>query len=349
MAKARIKAMDKGDTAVETPVDTAAMIAALSDAVLLLSGGAIVLANPAAQMMLGLSQRQMLGKTAADIFGADHPVTGHARQMRGHTLHDCTIAGVTAAVTLVPMADGGMMIVIRGTSGAIRSDWVTRMRHTLKPAQHLARMLAHEIKNPLAGIRAAAQLLQKSGLSADDTELAVLIGDETGRVLRMIDKVNVFDDDSFVPEAVNVNEVIERAARASGLASVSCRFDPSLPPVDGSFDRLVQAFLNVIRNADEAGARAVSIRSFFDTHAAFHPENGLKLPIVIEIADDGRGMDVETRDRLFELYYTTKSSGEGLGLAIVSKIVDDHGGVVDVTSAPGQTVFRFSFPRSKSP
>jgi two-component system nitrogen regulation sensor histidine kinase GlnL len=126
------------------------------------------------------------------------------------------------------------------------------------------------------------------------------------------------------------------------------QYDPSLPDIHGHADSLVQALLNIVKNAAEAlpaqGGRIV-IRTYFDTAAVFHPDSRVKLPICVDIEDNGCGMDVETMERLFEPYRTTKPKGEGLGLSIVSKIVDDHGGAIDVTSVPGKTVFKVSFPR----
>src|SRR5690606_7318930 len=153
---------------------------------------------------------------------------------------------------------------------------------------------------------------------------------------------------------VNLNAVCERVAgllRAAGgnAAAIEARYDPSLPEVDGHADSLVQAVLNLLKNALEAGADRVELRSFYDTAAALHPESGLKLPVTLEISDNGGGMDAETAARLFEPCFTTKPQGEGLGLTIVSRIVDDHGGAMTVASAPGKTVFRMCFPQPHRP
>ena len=233
---------------------------------------------------------------------------------------------------------------------SLRDEWLDKIRQSFKPAQHLTRMLAHEVRNPLAGIRGAAQLLQKGTLNEDDQALARLIEDETLRISRLVEKVNVFDgvpQSEFVPLNIHaVSDHVVGLVRAGICADikVDTKYDPSLPDISGHMDSLIQAVLNIVKNAAEAKAQHIVLRSYFDTASGFHPESGLRLPVVLEITDDGMGMDDKTISRLFEPCFTTKPEGEGLGLAIVSQIVDDHGGAMQVSSQPGATVFRIRLP-----
>lgn len=332
---------------------TAEILHALPDAVLMVdANGSVLFSNHSAQSFLGMGEKTLAGKTVAAILGEAHPVNEALRAGQSVSMRDIAILGKPAnSLSAVPMEEGRCLLVINFDAMPLKNEWVAKIKRSLKPAQHLARMLAHEIKNPLAGIRGAAQLLAKSELQADDRELASLIDAETQRILRLIDKVNIFDDapqSQYAP--VNLHEVLEHVEKvaksgfASGVSIVK-RYDPSLPAVHGHHDRLVQALLNLVKNAAEAGGNEIILRSYYDTAASIHPESHARLPVCIDIEDNGAGIDAETLQHLFEPYHTTKPSGEGLGLSIVSKIIDDHGGAIDVSSRPSKTVFKISFPR----
>jgi two-component system, NtrC family, nitrogen regulation sensor histidine kinase GlnL len=336
--------------------DVKAMLHALPDAVLALdTGGMVVFSNYAAQAFFGLGEKGLAGKSAAGLMGDATPAGDILNKTQTVTAHDIVINGKqVSSLSLVPVEEEGFsLLVLRQEPLPVKSEWVARVKRTLKPAQHLARMLAHEIKNPLSGIRGAAQLLAKSDLSADDRELATLIDTEAQRIFRLIDKVNIFDDAPHHQyRALNIHEALAHVVRLaeSGFGvRIAEQYDPSLPDIYGHPDRIVQALLNIVKNAAEAlpaqGGRII-IRTYYDTAAAVHPESRAKLPVCIDVEDNGSGIGADMQRRLFEPYQTTKPQGEGLGLSIVSKIVDDHGGAVDVTSVPGKTVFKICFPRS---
>ena len=336
--------------------DVKAIFHALPDAVLAFDAdGSVVMANHAAQAFFGMSEKSFLGKGVRDLLGDATPAGDVLKDLlQNVTLHDVAVCGKrVASLSVAPVPEQGLcLLVIRNETVPVRNEWVARIKRSLQPAQHLARVLAHEIKNPLSGIRGAAQLLAKSDLSPDDRELAELIDTETQRISRLIDKVNIFDDAPHRQyRAVNIHEILDHVARLadSGFGvKIIPQYDPSLPDIHGHGDSLVQALLNVVKNAAEAlpaDAGRVVIRTYYDTSAAFHPDSRVKLPICIDVEDNGCGIDAETLERLFEPYRTTKPKGEGLGLSIVSKIVDDHGGAIGVASAPGRTVFKISFPR----
>lgn len=336
--------------------DVKALFQALPDAVLAFDAeGSVIASNHAAQMFFGLSDRHLLGKTIQELLGAATPAQDVLKDLlQNITMHDVMIDGKrVASLSVAPVAEQGLcLLVLRRDTLPVRSEWVARIKRSLQPAQHLARMLAHEIKNPLAGICGAAQLLVKSDLSADDRELAQLIDAEAQRISRLIDKVNIFDDAPHHQyRALNIHEVLDHVARLSDSGfgvKIVPQYDPSLPEIHGHPDRLVQALLNVVKNAAEAlpteGGRVI-IRTYYDTAAAFHPESHEKLPVCVDIEDNGCGIEPKMQEQLFEPYRTTKPKGEGLGLSIVSKIIDNHGGAIAVTSAPGKTVFKFSFAR----
>ena len=235
----------------------------------------------------------------------------------------------------------------------IRSQTV---KSSAKSAIGMAEMLAHEIKNPLAGITGAAQLLSM-GLSGKDIELTDLIVEETQRILTLLEQVEQFGN-LRPPEVqeINIHDVLDRARRSAQLGyGAHIRFvedfDPSLPPAWGDADQLLQVFLNLIKNAVEACEGKdgeITLRTFFELSFNMRRAdgNGLSLPLQIEISDNGSGISQELQSDIFEPFVSGRDNGKGLGLALVSKIISDHNGWIAVTSRPGQTVFRISLPRA---
>ena len=223
----------------------------------------------------------------------------------------------------------------------------------------LAAMLAHEIKNPLSGIRGAAQLLEQT-VDSDEIPLARLIREETDRIVHLIDRVEVFGDERPMErEPINIHVVLDRVkllARngvAQGIA-FSEEYDPSLPPVYGNRDQLIQVFLNLVKNASEALERTQKPEIKIST--AFRPgirisvtgvSERISLPLEIVIEDNGPGVPPDIMPFLFDPFVTTKMHGSGLGLPLVAKIVGDHGGVIDCDSKPGRTRFRILLPVAK--
>ena len=220
----------------------------------------------------------------------------------------------------------------------------------------LAAMLAHEIKNPLSGIRGAAQLLE-AGADEDDRTLTRLICDEADRIVGIVDRMEVFADDRPVArEPVNIHVVLGRVKTlaASGFARgvrISEEYDPSLPPIHANRDQLIQAFINLVKNAAEAVAGQDNQEIVFRT--AFRPgihlsvpgsASKVSLPLEISVTDNGPGVSDDMLPYLFDPFVTSKANGSGLGLALVAKIVGDHGGVIECKSQPHKTTFRMLMP-----
>ena len=225
----------------------------------------------------------------------------------------------------------------------------------------LAAMLAHEIKNPLSGIRGAAQLLE-AGADENDRTLTRLICEEADRIVGLVDRMEVFADERPVPrEPVNIHVVLGRVKTlaTSGFArGIRIRedYDPSLPPIHANRDQLIQIFINLVKNATEAIAGQDNQEITFRT--AFRPgihlsvpgsASKVSLPLEISVSDNGPGVPDDLLPYLFDPFVTSKANGSGLGLALVAKIIGDHGGVIECKSQPNRTTFRMLMPVHSGP
>jgi two-component system nitrogen regulation sensor histidine kinase GlnL len=235
-------------------------------------------------------------------------------------------------------------------------------RAAARSVSGLAAVLAHEIKNPLSGIRGAAQLLEQ-GLTDADRSLTQLICSETDRIRNLVDRMEVFGDERpLVKEPVNIHDVLDHVRRlcesgfGRGIRFVE-DYDPSLPPVLGNRDKLVQAILNLVKNAVEAIAEnkaqgRVVIQTSFRPGVRLSVQGSdtrISLPLMIQIEDNGSGVPEHLKEHLFDPFVTTKPYGTGLGLALVAKIINDHGGIIELDSEPKRTVFRVLLPMQDRP
>ncbi|MBC8038739.1 MAG: two-component sensor histidine kinase, partial [Rhizobiales bacterium] len=252
---------------------------------------------------------------------------------------------------------GFVIIMLLERAMAHRIERQLTSRAAARSVSGMATMLAHEIKNPLAGIRGAAQLLEP-GLGEEDRALARLICEETDRIRDLVDQMEVFSDERPLERSpVNIHAVLERVkqltlAGVSSTIKVGEDYDPSLPPVFGNRDQLVQVFLNLAKNAMEAietggGTGEISFTTAFRPGIRLTvPDSSERttLPLEVCVHDTGPGVPEELRPNIFDPFVTTKPGGRGLGLALVAKIVRDHGGTVECVSRNRGTAFRVLLP-----
>ncbi len=243
---------------------------------------------------------------------------------------------------------------------ADRIDRQLNHRSAARSVTGLAAMLGHEIKNPLSGIRGAAQLLE-SVVEQDDKELTQLIKTETDRIVKIVDKMEVFSDETPVEFAsVNMHSILGHVRRIAenGFANnikITENYDPSLPDASGSNDQLIQVFLNLIKNASEATSNqkegeivlSSAYRSGIRVATPGSKERAA-LPLEFSVSDNGDGIADEIRAHIFEPFVTTRINGSGLGLALVAKTIERHGGIIECESIKGKgTTFKVLLPAWK--
>ena len=349
--------------------DLAALMSALPIAVVVLDAeNHFIFVNPAAEQFLGVSRSQLAHLQLTDLVAQDNPIFMLIDQVRlGHSSvsdHDLNLEGprlrkrgITVQGTGLPETDGNVLLMLQDASAARALDRQLTFRSAARSVSGMAAILAHEVKNPLSGIRGAAQLLE-TGVSEADRELTTLIRDEADRIRALVDRMEMFSEARTSRGAVNIHRVLEHVRRIaqSGFAAdirFTEAYDPSLPSVLGNRDELVQVLLNIVKNAAESLAGSGELYPEITLSTAYQhgvrlsipgSDTRLHLPLVVSVRDNGPGIPEDIRSNLFDAFVTTKATGSGLGLALVAKIVSDHGGLIEVESRPGRTEFRMHLP-----
>lgn len=355
------------DAAPSPSIDGQAVLNALPSAVIVLDGdNRIASINMAGEDLIGASGVYVAGRALEEWIPADSPITRIIEQARANSAslsdYDLRVESaklgrrsVNLQVAPIPEAPDHVMLCLQERSIASKMHRQLTYRGAARSVTAMASMLAHEVKNPLSGIRGAAQLLEQS-VNGDDTTLTRLICDETDRICALVDRMEVFSDERPIQRGpVNIHEVLEHTRRIAqnGFGrhvAFDERYDPSLPPVLGNRDLLIQVFLNLIKNACEAVpetggeiALTTSYRHGMRVAVAGSRER-LHLPLQVTVQDNGPGVPEEVVTNLFEPFVTTKTNGSGLGLAFVAKTVADHGGVIEIDRVARKTVFRLTLP-----
>lgn len=338
-------------------VDPTGVLNAIASAVVVANrDGKIKFVNQATEQLFNTSSSVLCRSNLMDFIPQDSPVFSLIKQavdeatlVADHNLliESPKIGKHTVNLTVGSMPDDSECAVLtfEPRSIAQKIDNQLLSRNSARSVSAMAAILAHEIKNPLSGIRGAAQLLEQTS-NEDDRVLTRLICDEADRIVELVDRMEIFSDKPLERGAVNIHTVLEHVRRLAenGFGknlTFEEIYDPSLPPVFGNRDQLVQVFLNLIKNAGEAvdpkdGKITISTRYQHGVRLAVAGGDArVHLPLVVSVRDNGPGIPQDMRESLFDPFVTTKPTGSGLGLALVAKIINDHGGVIEVKDVPG--------------
>jgi two-component system, NtrC family, nitrogen regulation sensor histidine kinase GlnL len=326
----------------------------------------VVRANAATETLINTSNHHIIGRPINEVLNL--PQSYDASGEGAYAAYDIALstprgAAFRADILITPFSDrpGWRLISLQAGAAAHRMGHRLDRSSGVRAAVGIAAMLAHEIKNPLSGIRGAAQLLDSS-VDENGKRMTKLIRDEVDRVAALIDRMEGFTDARPLERtSENIHAIIDhaRAVATSGFGdriTICDSYDPSLPPVLVHRDSLVQIILNLLKNAAETvenkEKRIVTITTAYRHGVSVTVDGGtrkLSLPIELCVFDDGPGAPPELIDHLFDPFISSKAKGHGLGLALVDKLVRDMGGFIQYAreGQPERTVFRLLLPRSE--
>ena len=325
----------------------------------------IIEGNSAAEQIVHTSQSHMIGKNLGLFFGKNSIVIETVKQVKkqnssfsqyGIEISTLDRLSIECNLHINPLDKDSInyLLIIQPTSFAQKISKSSTQRTAARSVTAMASMLAHEIRNPLAGISGAAQLLAMNA-SKDDAELAEMIGQETKRIGTLVDRFEIFSDvRPATRNAYNIHDILDRAIRSSsagfgsGIEFIKF-YDPSLPDASGDTDQMLQVFQNILKNACESIKNErgkIKIRTSYNSGVRYAVSGNKTeiLPLQIDIIDNGKGIPSNIVDEIFEPFVSSKVNGTGLGLSLVSKIITSHGGLIECSSEESGTTFTFRLP-----
>jgi two-component system nitrogen regulation sensor histidine kinase GlnL len=343
------------------------VLGALSTAVLVVDAGASIMAlNPGAEDLLGISGRQSLGYRLDQLLPLLHPLAelvaraAATGQSYGQELAFAPLnradQTLEAACRVTPLRGepARLLVELFDTTQWRQFDREHALINQRDASRRMIRQLAHEIRNPLGGLRGAAQLLERELPTPELRDYTRVIIGEADRLTALTDGL-LGPARRPQPREVNIHELLERvvtliASEPRGATGILRDYDPSLPPLYADPDQLIQALLNLARNAlqSTAGAGYVLFRTRVLTNVPIGSRRH-RLVACIEIEDDGPGVPPEIAGSIFYPLVTGRPDGTGLGLPLSQDLVSRHGGLIEFQSRPGRTVFMVHLPITAQP
>jgi two-component system nitrogen regulation sensor histidine kinase GlnL len=335
----------------------AQLIESLNTAVILLDSElALIYLNPAAEDLFEVSRRQVRGHHWLEFMQADPALDGRLlectwaresfteRELEMRTAHG---QRMTVDCTVTPMGESELLLEIVQVDRHLRIALEEHLLVQQNAARDLMRGMAHEIKNPLGGIRGAAQLLESELRQPEQKEYTRVIIGEADRLRNLVDRM-LGPNSRPDRREVNIHHILEHVrslVEAENYASLEFvrAYDPSIPDLIGDSELLIQAVLNLVRNAAQAGARKITMRTRIKRQFTIG-QTRYKLAIRTDIIDDGPGVPVDLQNKIFYPMVSGRADGTGLGLSIAQSLINQHGGIIEFTSDPGHTVFTINLP-----